>query len=340
MGVMWIGRKSRLILSDDPWDGLSVPTHETAITARRVDPDAPWDFFWARNARGKYLLVLRHESDVTPGIELPKLKGIEVVDTPGPSNGSKALTFTLLNSAHKDVFFHLCSDIVTKTSAALTEKNALNIALGRTWRWHHLLRGGDDERLSRQQQKGLIGELVTIDRYLIPRLVPTDIVAAWQGPHGASKDFEIGTVAIESKARETTARPFIGVSSEYQLDTSGIARLFLCVVDLAQAPPRSDAGVTLSDMAQNVRAAMYSADEVAVSSLDASLRAAGFEWEHDYSDARWMIGTSSLYMVDQGFPRITSNGIPRGVTNVRYSVSLEECVAHLTTEDELATAIG
>ena len=77
----------------------------------------------------------------------------------------------------------------------------MSAALSRTWRWHHLLRGGRGTLLSPEEQKGLLGELFVLERLLLPRMDASSAVTAWRGPLGAPKDFEAARVAIEAKAR-------------------------------------------------------------------------------------------------------------------------------------------
>lgn len=70
------------------------------------------------------------------------------------------------------------------------------------------------------------------------------------------------------------------------------------------------------------------------------LSAAGFRWEDDYSDSNWIEGTSRLYRVDDGFPRITALTIMSGVSNVKYSISLAACEPFHIEDNVLASALG
>ena len=47
---------------EDPWKSLAKPAAESTISALRVDSEHPWDFFWAKDAEGQCLLVLRRVS--------------------------------------------------------------------------------------------------------------------------------------------------------------------------------------------------------------------------------------------------------------------------------------
>jgi hypothetical protein len=325
---------------DDPWKDLAAPNAADAITARRVDADIPWGFFWARGVDHKCLLVLQHAADSTPHGRLPKLKGIEVAVLEANRDGDRMLVFRLLDSAHRDIFHRLCRDIIASACGATSEKEAVQVALARTWRWHHLLRGGSDGRLSPEEQKGLIGELLVMESYLLPHLSALDAVSAWRGPLGAPKDFEIGRVCIEAKARRGAATPYIAINSEHQLDDSGTDALFLHVVELDQAPSDRNEGFSVSVVAKRVRDKIAAADNGAVTTLDDLLSAAGFRWEDDYSDSHWIEGPSRLYRVSGDFPRITAQAVRPGVSNVKYSISLVECEPFLAADGALESALG
>jgi hypothetical protein len=270
-------------MTDDPWNDLSPPTSAAAINARRVDANIPWGFFWARGIDRKCLLVLRHSGESTPRGHLPRLKGIEVAISDGDDDEGHMLVFRLLDSAQRDIFYRLCRDIVASAEHAMSQKEAVTLALARTWRWHHLLRGGGDGRLSPEEQKGLIGEFLVLERHLLPMLAAFDAVSAWLGPFGAPKDFEIGRICIEAKARRGSATPFVVVNSEFQLDDGGADALYLHVVELDQAPSDAQGAFALSDVARRVRERIASADNRATDALETLLAAAGFSWDDDYS---------------------------------------------------------
>lgn len=326
-------------MTDDPWKDLTPPSSADALNARRVNAEMRWGFFWARGIDRRCLLLLRHAMDASPGVRLPRLKGIETTLSDGEADGSRMLVLRLLDSAQRDIFHRLCLDIMASAADTATETEAVAVTLARTWRWHHLLRGGGDGRLSPEEQKGLIGELLVLDR-LLPCLSMHDAVSAWRGPLGAPKDFEIGRVCIEAKARRGAATPYVAISSEHQLDTTGVDALFLHVAELDQAQSDALGGFTLSDIARRLHSSIRTADHLAADQFESLLFAAGFGWEDDYSDMKWVQGPDRLYRVGDGFPRMTPASFPGGVLNVRYSVSLFECEPFHVPGEALATALA
>jgi hypothetical protein len=187
-------------LTDDPWEGLQAPTDASAINARRVDEAGRWDFYWGLDSDRKRALILRYSAEAAPRQPLPRFRGVEVITSSVRPNETPSLIIRLLDAALHDVFLELCRDIMDSTASGVSETEAVSITVARTWRWHHLVRGGSSGLLSREEQMGLIGELIVLERYLLPLFPTNEAIAAWRGPLGASKDFAIGDASIESKA--------------------------------------------------------------------------------------------------------------------------------------------
>lgn len=326
-------------MNNDPWKDLTPPCAGDTISAQRVDANIPWGFFWARDVDRKCLLVLRHGVDAAPGGHLPRLKDIDITLSNSADASERVLVFRLQDSAQRDIFHRLCKDVVSSASATSTEKEAVETALRRTWRWHHLLRGGGGEQLSAEEQKGLIGELLVLERHLLPQLSPLDAVTSWGGPLGAPKDFEIGRICIEAKARRGAAAPYVAISSEHQLDASGIDELFLYVVELDQAPSDADKSFILTSVCTRIRERISAVDNVALDIFETLLAASGFRWTDDYEGSRWLEGASRFFRICDDFPCIRAGDVAPGVSAVRYSLSLPSCKTFAVTDTAVASAI-
>lgn len=324
----------RVTMTDDPWQDLLPSPNADLLSARRVHAELPFGFFWAKGTDKRCLLLLRHALDSSPRVQLPRLKGIEVTVSDGDTSGSAVLALRLLDSSQRDLFHRLCLDIIASARDAAVEKDAVAATLARTWRWHHLLRGGGDGRLTLEEQKGLMGELLVLKRLLVS-FSAHNSVQAWRGPLGAPKDFEVGRLSIEAKARRGAAVPYVAISSEHQLDTTGVDTLLLCVYELDRAPIDSSEAATLAEVARRLHVSIVDADPGAAAVFESLLMSAGFSWDDDYSDTKWLRGRELVYRVSTGFPRVTPACFPAGVLNVRYSVSLPDCEPFLLPNDAL-----
>ena len=308
--------------SDDPWEGIQPPEEETLISGRRIDPDLPWGLFWAVDIDCRCLLVLQHGADAKSSRRLPELRGLAVEAR--VLDGDRLIVIRLVDTEQREIFYRFCMDVVRATRAAGSEAEAVELFLGRTWRWHRLLRSGRDSRLTDEEQRGLLGELRLIEEHLLPVLGPAAAVRCWTGPLDAPRDFEISTVHVETKTR-TPMRSAVTVSSESQLDPGGCDRLFLHVVTIGPATEGSEGAVTVTDAARRVLGQIEDQDPLAAETFEERLLATGFDWEHDYADSSWLVTEESLFEVKDEFPRITRSLVPPGIEDVRYSLGLPVC---------------
>ena len=308
----------------DPWNGITPPLRNTLISARRVDPSTRWDLFWGVDGARNPLLILQHDKGLLRARRLPILRGLRVETLPADHGTDERILIRLTDREQRDIFLRFCRDIVESTVLATTEEQAVERFLARTWRWHRLLQGGRDSRLSDQEQKGLIGELLVLVRHILPALGATDAVRCWTGPLGSPHDFEISHIHVEAKARGSSV-PLVNISSEFQLDASSVDTLFLHVTEVAIAVQGTANASTLTDVAKKARSDIAGEDMVAVELLEQRLAAVGFTWTDDYSDKLWLVAGESVYEVREGFPRITRAMFPSGVGNVGYTIALSDC---------------
>lgn len=311
-----------------PWHGLGFDE------ARRVDRRGRHDFFWAVVENDSVALALALPAGTERVLPLPKIKSLDIRYR---KLGTRdALLVALRDLEQVDLFENLCLDIVAAGEQGETPSDALDRSVQRTLRWHHLLRGGSSDRLSVEEQRGLIGEIQVL-QLLCAEIGAEAAIEAWRGPEDGAKDFELHGMCIEVKARRGAARPQVQISSSDQLADVACADVFLLVYDVDAAIKPE--GMTLSDHIQVVEDIFRSAPLSAYGTWERLLTAAGFDWGHDYSDRRWTVGKRAAFRVVEGFPRILSP-VPMGVLNVKYAVALDACAAFTVEDDELLTAIA
>lgn len=324
--------------TEQPWASIGVPLNADLLNMRRAADEGSWDFYWARDIDARCLLVLRGAQSAMPTSRLPHLKGVEILVQCAASDGKAGLVVRLLDQTLRDIFLELCLDVIASTAEAVSESDAIGRAVARTWRWHHLLRGGQG-LLSPNEQLGLIGELLIFEQSVLPILGAPGAVEAWRGPLGAPQDFVRGGLSVEAKARGRSDAPDVRINSEQQLDCSPLAQLFLIVTEFDHSIPEEQPGASVSDVARRVRAKVIASDERAVERFDALLEAAGLTWEDDYSAWTWLETAQSVFHVQGEFPRVIPANLPAGVANVRYDLSLPACAEFLVPRASLETAL-
>lgn len=306
--------------NETPWSGLEAGKVDT----RRVSAAARWHWFWAVMPRFDVALVLKLSELPKPTPDLPKLKNLEIRFQTLP--GGPILYIRLKDNAQLELFETLCRDVMTAGEMAETEAEALERAIGRTFRWHYLLRGGKLEVLSEEAQKGLIGEIELL-KLLIANLGAKSALTAWTGPSGAPKDFELKADCIEVKARRGASQPFLKITNEFQLADVTERRLWLAVLAVDKVQPPH--GKTLSEYVAEVTDILEKTEPSAIMDWDLHLADAGFDVLHDYSAWRWIVSAPEFHAVAEGFPRIAAP-VPLGVSAVSFALALSACTPFRT----------
>lgn len=312
-----------------PWYGLVTG----GVDSRRMDQFAKWNFFWSVMPKNEpaFALVLATSPSQLP--KLPKLKNLEAGFTSLP--GGPAFYLRLKDRSQTEMFATLCRDIAAAAADAIDEGDALLKVVGRTNRWHHLLRGGRTSALSEQEQRGLIGELALLT-WLATTLGAASALLAWRGPFGSPKDFELHGHCIEVKGRRAAAQPFVQISNEFQLaDVEGHRTwLRVCAVDKVGEP----FGQTLHHVV-NKAGTMVCADDASLWQVyEEALAASGYRSEDSYEEFRWLVAGGSWFEVVPGFPRIELP-LSGGVSEVRYALALSACEPFEVDEASVVRAI-
>jgi hypothetical protein len=318
-----------VIPNDKPWSGLEAGKTDT----RRVDAAARWNWFWAVMPRADVALVLQLKQLPNPLPDLPNLKSLEIRFQTLP--GGPIFYIRLKDNSQMELFETLCRDVKATGEIAESESDALSRAISRTFRWHHLLRGGKLDVLTEDEQKGLIGELEFF-KLLMAAIGAKAALAAWKGPSGAPKDFELEAHCVEVKARRGASQPFVNVTSEHQLTDVPGRRLWLGVLAVDRVQPPN--GRTLSELVAEVTEALERTAPSLIREWDLLLADAGFDVTHDYSAWRWVASTIEYHEVAEGFPRIDAP-VPLGVSGVKYALALSACAPFRTEWHELLSLI-
>ena len=325
---------------ENPWRDLTVPDAAAGLSALRIAGvgDTRWGLYWAVDWRRQCLLVLVHSEGLTSQHRWPKLRGLRIERQAAPQ-AQEFLVFRLTDAEHRDIFYRFCTDLVAAAGAVRSEQEAVDICIMRTWRWHRLLKRGRDGRLTEEEQKGMIGELTVLMELVMPAIGVTQGIAAWVGPLGASRDFEIGTVGIESKACAPLA-PKVRIASADQLGSDDAHALFLHVTEVAAAVVGSSNALTVTQVVEGAREFIESQDTSALGDFEERLAATGYDDTDDYVDQLWLIGDAAIFAVLEGFPRIVPPMVPSGVSDVRYQINLAACEPFRIEAADLSSAIS
>lgn len=302
---------------------------------RRVLADSPHHCF----VGVEYPAARRVFSVVTDNIPANATNGLLVTTGVGVEPGSlpdhgATLDLVLRAGAYTDIFTALVADLLVRLAQVAAEPGA--VVVNRLGEWQRMLADVSPDGLSREQQRGLFGELHTLSDLFLPTFGP-DAVYAWTGPDQQLQDFQFESGGVEIKTVTGHDVNRVRISSERQLDDVGPGALFL--VTLALDARQGGRGVSLPELVRQVRSQATSLG--VAGELEQRLLRAGYldTQSRLYEDRRYALRRRTVHRVTDGFPRITEQTRPVGVADVVYTVDLLAAAQFLVGHEDMITVL-
>lgn len=231
------------------------------------------------------------------------------------------LTFTLVDDSLLTAFTEVCSALVRRLAECSSWQQAdyqISHVFDQFRRLVRLQGGG--EKLIR----GTIAELAAMP--VIARntnLSVDSVIDGWTGPFGAAQDYRLGVPgkAYEVKALLPHAHT-VSISSQYQLDPTGLESISLVTVDLKPAARKIKDAIGLNEL-RGLLIGQASDPTRADQKIQAGLDQLGLSFLSDRQrQFRYAIGAVTFYSVEGDFPRVTAKQVAAGVENLSYKLDL------------------
>jgi len=314
------------------WDSINVASKGNAAMpqiARRIPTTGLFDVFLATDIRkGIRLLYVRIEDENDIAIdELPGLRGLKIATTvTSLANISNALflTFTqsILNT--NNIFELVISDLCDKIIGLQDKKDLSPTIIKTLSEWEFFFEKQEHELLSPEAQKGLIGELHFLKDYLFRKYSFAESIRCWTAPDATNHDFQIQNKAVELKTTSGKQHKKFTVSSEKQLDNTGLEHLYLSVFSLNLHHNMPDK--TLPALIHDIYIQIEE-DPVAAFHFQVKLTKYGYiEADAEKYTTGFSLTEMRFFEVTEGFPRLLGRHLPDGVGDLKYSVAVAACI--------------
>jgi hypothetical protein len=330
-----------MIITERDWSQLESDWHAHGVTARRVYPQSPHEIFiGVRHPDRARMLTITVGTHTAAQVmrqlhELPRTRGLEM-DFARLSNDTRELRVILTDASMREVFNPLASDIAETAHTQSDDAEAVLAAVGRFNHWRQMLEKLAESGLSLQVRRGLVGELSFLRDYLLDALPATVAVRSWTGPAGAHQDFQFAGAAVEVKTSSGKEPQTIVISSERELDDTGVDWLALAHFSLDER--RGGSGESLNAIVDCIRDTV--SDTTARDTLnDLLIRVGYLEQQRGlYEEPRYTMRKQRFWRVTGNFPRITESDLRPGVGDCQYRISTTGLDAYLLTGEDVVTA--
>jgi hypothetical protein len=252
---------------------------------------------------------------------LKRFAGVEIQVLPS-ANKTKELTIILLEDELLEIFIVFIEDIIKSLKNIDNIEDALVVISKRINYWRKLFSKYTNRLLSPQQQRGLYGELYFIKLLLLNFKDHSKILNAWQAPMGSNQDFYFNKSAIEVKTSKSNS-PVIKIANEFQLDITGLNKLFIAFYKLIEYPNDEN---TLLKLINEIRKVLKDNEEL-LSDFNQKLDYLGVSsnMESEYNKTSYAIRKEYYYDVNEEFPKITSDLVNDAISKVSYEITPNKC---------------
>lgn len=297
---------------EELWNSLR---RESVEAQRRVDAAHPLDLYADFEQPDRPGLILF--CDERPN-DAPSLKAIAIERRRRP-DGRWSMRVYLEEPRLLPVFAELCRDIIEFTRHVPDGAPPSGLVLSRIERWRSLMQA-QPAGLSRSQLRGLIGELLVLERELLPLIEPDEAVSSWTGPLGTSQDFRLPDGRkLEVKALDRGAHQ-VQINGLDQLDSGGDS-LQLLIVRLEDTGVEADGAITAVRLVEQLRGRLGEAPN-ALERFETLLRFVGWDDAADSQAVAVRLIRIERFEVDGGFPRLTPGTVPAAVIDATYKIML------------------
>jgi hypothetical protein len=313
------------------WNSINLESQSNTVKtqiARRVPSKGLFPVFLAtdfrKGIRLLYILIDNKHDIVTDN--LPRFRGLEIsltVTSIGQFKNEEFLKFTQSIPNTDNIFESVISDICDKI-IQVQNKNNLNGVLTKVVNeWKVFFEKQENEILSVAAQKGLIGELHFLKDFLFQKYSFAESILYWTGADRTNHDFQILNNAVEIKTTSGKQHKKFTVSSERQLDNTGLEHLYLSLFSLnihSNMPSRSLPALirTIYTEIQN--------DPIATFQFQIRLAKYGYnEALAEKYSAGFSLYDMKFFKIVEGFPRLLQKDLPDGVGDLKYSVVVAAC---------------
>jgi len=299
--------------------------------ARRISPKSAFPVFLATDTKkGVRLLYIGFEQNNDISTEkLPKFRGLEIsliTTSIGQFKNIDFLKFTQSIPDSDNIFELVISDICDKV-IRLQNKSTLKETLNKVLNeWKLFFEKQDNELLSVAAQTGLVGELLFLKDYLFQKYSLSESLLFWSGSDKTNHDFQIFRDAIEIKTTTGKQHKKFIVSSERQLDNTGLDHLYLALFSLNLHNDMPDK--TLPAHISEIYLLLQD-DPVATFQFQIKITKYGYNalFEQNYTTG-FSLSDVKFFEIMEGFPRILQKDISDGIGDLKYSVMMAACMSY------------
>lgn len=245
----------------------------------------------------------------------------------------RCLCIILNDDFFKDLFDDLILSTYSKIHEISIPDDYSDFFTRHFFKWSAFFENKRTDALSRDQVKGVFGELFYLKNLLLESgLNIDDVLSSWRGPYDEGHDFVFDFIDYEIKTIETSKNN-ICISSEFQLESEKGKKLELVVLSVDFD---AENGLSLKRIINEIKTIVLN-DLGDTSIFINALTQKGLNMGdlEKYEIYRYTpIHEISYDCDDDNFPKLTRSGIPEEINKVNYRIRLNLIEEYILTKKQ------
>ncbi len=275
----------------------------------RISAEHPLELYVGLNDNGAK--TLRFNGDFT-ATKVYSTKNLEVKQY---RNGNvTSILFSYVSPINDSLFYKFCEDIITSTISS-NQKNGYKDILNRYTQWKKFF-STKATILTEPEIMGLIGELIFLKDYAFKMYGYSKALNGWSGPEPTHKDFSYNKDWFEIKTIGTSSKS-IKISSIEQLDSQDDGFL---IINKLEKMSENFNGLSLNSIVDSIISCLDLEQDKEI--FENKLLQVGYTYNELYDTYVYNFVDSRKYLVNDEFPRIKNEMLPKGISNLSYDVEI------------------
>ena len=237
------------------------------------------------------------------------------------------LNITLINEPESWVFISMCHDLLDCSKNANNEFEAFRLLEKRYNQWKNLFNPKKEKILTDKEQIGLIGELLFLRHQIIDIHRPIEeAVAGWLGTLGEHQDFVYNEKWYEIKTTSISPAIKITISSLEQLSRPDSGELVVYQLSKVSGIESQNFNINNFNLNQLVREVSILVDSNISGKLKfyEYLKNINYSETDDYDNVSYKLLEVNHYDINDTFPRLKKENLPKAIEIASYSLHLNE----------------
>ena len=186
------------------WQGLwdqKVPKGDLKYASISLALNSPWMIKATKDDKGRIGFQLIAEK-TKMNDQIYKRKLLKTSQVSVTFVDKKTLYIRLEDIDAKEEFNEYAESIIIKAAQASSEIEMIEIAISKSLKWFNFLKPINERKLKPFQQQGLIAELLFLKK-IVNKIGLSDALNSWCGQESFDKDFILGKLGVEIKAKQS-----------------------------------------------------------------------------------------------------------------------------------------